>query len=230
MNDLLQAPERAAIEAFLEKLETTDGQAPSYERLLGFLSGVAITPGPFMPHQWIQPLLDKIDIVFQDAADANLFMGVLMPLYNRINDLKSLDKSLFPFEPFNETNLESLHQPATDWATGLHDALTLHADIWAPSSAHDVAHIPAKLLEEMQGAIPFLWALADPEAIPKFMPDPVPFQKNFLSKAPGWQSFMMRTAWDEGLIELFGLFCVRQLETVMDSLQRYAKAFDIEKL
>ena len=230
MNDLLQAPERVAIEDFLDKLDTSDGQPPSYERLLGFLSGVAITPGPFLPHQWIQPLLDKIDIVFQDAADANLFMDALMPLYNRINELKLLDKNLCPFELLNETNMESMHQLAADWATGLHDALTLQADIWAPPSAQEVAHVPAKLLEEMGGAIPFLWALADPEAVPQFMPDPVPFQKNFLSKAPGWQSFMMRTAWDEELIEMFGLFCVRQLETVMDTLQRYAKAYDIEKL
>jgi yecA family protein len=229
MNDLLQAPERAAIEAFLDKLETLDGQAPSYERLLGFLSGVVITPGPFMPSQWIQPLLDKIDIVFQDAADANLFMGVLMPLHNRINELRLLGENLYPFGLLDETNLESMHRPATDWATGLHDALTLQADIWAPSSAQEVAHVPAKLLEEMGGAIPFLWALADPKAIPEIMPDPVPFQKNFLSRAPGWQSFMMRTAWDEELIEMFGLFCISQLETVMDTLQRYAKSYDMEK-
>jgi hypothetical protein len=80
INNLLNAPERDAIEAFLAKLDRAEGEPPSYERLLGFLSGIVITPGLFMPSQWMQPLLDRNGIVFDTIDAANGFIGALMPL------------------------------------------------------------------------------------------------------------------------------------------------------
>jgi len=223
-NDLLQAPERATIESFFLKLDTAEGEAPSYERLLGFLSGVVITPGLIMPSQWLQPLLDSHGIVFQKIADASAFTGALLELYNRINDLRLQDVNLCPYKFSSAEKLQEMEVSATEWGIGLHDALTHQADIWAPSK-RAARHIPKELLEEMEGAIPFLWALADPEAIPEIMPDPLPFQKNFLSKVPGWQDDMLAETWDEELMEMAALFCLGQLHSIMDTLQRYAKAY-----
>jgi len=78
--NLLQAPERGAIETFLKRIDAEDDQKPTYERLLGFLSGVVIMPRRFMSFDWLQPLLDLNGIVFDDIDDANRFMGALMPL------------------------------------------------------------------------------------------------------------------------------------------------------
>jgi len=222
-SNLLQAAERNEIEAMLGKLDTEDGPAPSYQRLLGFLSGVVITPGFLVPSQWIQPLLDKNGIVFQDIGDANRFMGALMPLYNRINDLRLQGENLCPFE-LSGADLETMQRPATDWGKGLHDALTLRAEIWVPEK-HEVRHVPRKLLDELESAMPFLWALAEPESIPEIVPDPVPFQRMFLDGESGWREEMLRETWDEELIELFGVFCLGRLKVNMDVLQRYAKAY-----
>jgi uncharacterized protein len=223
-NDLLQAPERATIEAFIQKLDTAEGEAPTYERLLGFLSGVVITPGLIMPSQWLQPLLDRHNIIFQDMADASGFTGALLELYNRINDLRLQGANLCPFKFDSPEKLQENEEPATEWGIGLHDALTHQADIWAPSK-RAARHIPKELLEEMEGAIPFLWALAEPEAIPEIMPDPLPFQKNFLGKVPGWQDDMLTETWDEELLEMVALFCLGQLHSITDTLQRYSEAY-----
>jgi uncharacterized protein len=224
-NDLLQAPERATIEAFIAKLDTTESAPPTYERLLGFLTGVVITPGLIMPSQWLQPLLDRHDIVFQDMADASAFTGALLELYNRINDLRLQGANLCPFKFDSPEKLQENEEPATEWGIGLHDALTHQADIWAPPSRRSTRHIPKELLEEMEGVISFLWALADPDAIPEIMPDPVPFQKNYLGKVPGWQEDMLVETWDEELQEMFALFCLGQLHAITDTLQRYAEAY-----
>jgi uncharacterized protein len=224
-NDLLHAPERATIEAFILKLDTAESEAPSYERLLGFLSGVVITPGLIMPSQWLQPLLDRHGIIFQNMADAGGFTGALLELYNRINDLRLQEVNLCPFKFNSSEELEANEASATGWGTGLHDALTHQAGVWAPPGKKAVRHIPKELLGEMEGAIPFLWALAEPEAIEEIMPDPVPFQKNFLGKVPGWQEDMLVETWDEELKEMFVLFCLGQLHAITDTLQRYSKAY-----
>ena len=223
--NLLHAPERGEIEAFLRQPYSGDDMRQSYERLLGFLSGVVITPGRFMLSEWLQPLLDLNGIAFDDIDDANRFMGTLMPLYNRVNAARLRDENLCPFDLSEAPDLEEAQRLATDWAIGLHGALVLHADIWVPEEG-ETRHIAEELQEEVQVVIPFLWALAEPDLIPEIVPDPVPFQRNLLSQGPGWQEDMLREEWDEELIELFELFCLGRLTATTDALQRYAKAYD----
>nr|HOP40143.1 UPF0149 family protein [Geobacteraceae bacterium] len=118
--NLLQAPERDAIEAFLRQSDSGNGERPSYERLLGFLSGVVITPGHFMPSEWLQPLLDFNGIVFDNIDDANRFMGALMPLYNRVNAARLRNENLCPFNLSEAPDLDVAQRLATEWGIGLH--------------------------------------------------------------------------------------------------------------
>ncbi len=226
MFDLLNAPERGAIETFLLRRKPEDGPAPSFEHVVGFLSGVVITPGGLMPSDWLQPLLDLTGIVFVDTDDATRFMDQLMPLYNRVNETRLRGKNLCPFDWREMSDPDQAHRQASDWGVGLHDALRLRPDIWAPEK-HEARHVPVKLLDEMQHTMAFIWAIADPDSVPHIMPDPVPFQRNFLSHAPGWQEEMLRHAWDERLVEMFRLMCLSRLAQTVETLQRYAKAYDV---
>jgi yecA family protein len=226
MSNLLNAPERGAIEIFLLRQKPADGQAPTFERLLGFLSGVVITPGGITPSDWMQPLLEFNAIVFNDTDDATQFMDQLMPLYNRLNDMRLRNENLCPFDWREMTDLDKAHQQASDWGIGLHDALRLRPGIWAPEK-HEARHVPAKLLEEMQHTMAFIWAIADPGSVPHIVPDPVPFQRNFLSRAPGWKEEMIRHSWDDELVEMFRLLCLSRLSSSTEVLQRYAKAYDV---
>jgi yecA family protein len=223
-DDLLKAPERRAIEALLAKLDATEGEPPSYVRLLGFLAGVVLTPGLFMPSQWLQPLLDANGIIFEDFADANGFMSALMPLYNRVNDLRLRDRNLCPYLLDDPEALVAQQSEAADWVRGLHAALALNPEIWAPSPK-GARQVPPELQREMGSTIPFLWAVAEPRLIPKIIPDPVPFQKSFLSTVPDWKDDMFSETWTEELMDVFELSCLGRLNVFMDVLQRYAKAY-----
>jgi len=225
MSNLLNVPERAAIDVFLLSQKRTNDQVPTFERLLGFLSGVVITPGGLMPSDWVQPLLDFNGIIFQTAEDAKQFMDLMMPLYNRLNDARLRGENLCPFDWSNTSDLDKAQQQAAEWGTGLHDALKLRPQLWVPEK-REARHIPAKLVEEMRSALPFVWAIAEPGSVPDIMPDPVPFQRNFLSHTPGWRDDMLSETWDDELVEMFRILCLSRLKSTTEILQRYAKAYD----
>jgi len=224
-NSLLSAPERGAIEVFLHQQQASNAGHPNYARLLGFLSGVAITPGGLMPSEWMQPLIDFNGIVFKSDDDARQFMELLMPLYNRVNDVRLANENLCPFDWSNLSDLEAMQRQAAEWGTGLHDALKLRPDIWVPEK-QDVRHVPSGLAEGARHAVVFLWAIADPAAIPDIVPDPLPFQRNFLSRFPGWKDEMLSEAWDAKLVEMYRVMCVSRLAFTTDALQSYARAYD----
>lgn len=151
-------------------------------------------------------------------------MGALMPLYNRINLVRVNGENLCPFDLGKTAEAFDAREKIVEWAIGFHGALTLRPEIWS-AEKHETRHVPAKLLEEAQAAIPFLWALAEPHAIPEIVPDPVPFQRSLLKRVPGWTEEMQRETWDDELIDLFILFCVGRLKETTEALQRYAKAY-----
>src|SRR5690349_15550507 len=129
--NLLEAPERDAIEALLLKVNAGIGKAPTFERLLGFISGAALTPGGFDASDWMQPLFDVNEVVFTDLEDIEQFMASLTSLYDRVDALRQRKEDLFPFDLMD---IEVLQEPLPimDWATGLHKAVTFQEDIWYP--------------------------------------------------------------------------------------------------
>lgn len=225
MSSLLNAPERGAIEVFLHSQERRSTQSTTYERLLGFLSGVVITPGGLVPSDWVQPLLDFNGIVFAKVDDAKSFMDLLMQLYNRVNEKRLGGENLCPFDWSNVSDPEDAQRQGTQWGIGLHDALKLRSKIWAPEK-HDVRHVPAKLVDELEHTLAFLWAIAEPQSVPDILPDPLPFQRNFLSHTPGWRDEMLSETWNKELLEMFSFFCLSRLKATTDTFQRYARAYD----
>lgn len=225
MSSLLDAPERGAIELMLLQQKSSPDQTCAFERILGFLSGVAITPGGLMPSQWLQPLLDFNGIVFRDTDGARRFMDQLMPLFNRVNDVRLSKQNLCPFDLSEVSDLDRVQLQAMAWGTGLHDALKLRPDIWVPEK-HEVRHVPPQMVAEAEHALVFMWALAEPRSIPDIIPDPLPFQRNYLSRMPGWNDEMLKEEWDEELMEMFQLMCLGRLAATTETLQRYARAYD----
>lgn len=222
--NLLEAPERGAIEALLKKCSAGFGQAPTFERLLGFVSGAMITPGGFDAADWLQPLFDLNGIVFTDIADIELFMAALTPLYDRVEAVRLSGENVCPFDLRTP---EVLNQSVAviDWATGLHCAVQSQEDIWIPYE-DEVDFVDDKLKDEVNLNIQSLTTLVEPSSIPDIIKDPVPFQRNVLSHCPGWSEESLRETWDDELVEMVKLYCIGRLDRITASLQRYAKAYD----
>jgi uncharacterized protein len=225
IENLLDAEERPIIQAFLKRMDPTGEEISSYEKVLGYLSGIVISPGPIMPSEWLKPLFHLNDIVFEDLEEANSLVSAVMALYNRVNLVRMNDENLCPFDPPDAVKSEFKRKQMIDWAVGLHKALTLRPNIWGADD-DDSSHVPENLRKEMQFSIPLLWGLADPKVIPEIMPDPVNFQRNLLSKTSGWTEEMLSETWDDELIEMAQFVCLGQLRSITRNLQDYSKAYD----
>ncbi|MCM0084431.1 YecA family protein [Geomonas sp. Red32] len=221
--NLLEAPERDAIEAHLKKCQENFGRETSFEQLLGFVTGAVITPGGFEPSDWLQQLFDLNGIALGAVEEIEVFMESLLSLYERVEAVKLQGGKLFPFDLL-KVNLVSDAQPVIDWATGLHHAISSQEDIWIPYE-DEVDDIDEKLKEEVNLNIQSLGTVVDPSTIPEIVKDPIPFQRNVLAGSPDWHH-ALRESWDEELIMLFRIFGIARLHHIVDSLQRYAAAYD----
>ena len=222
--NLLEAPERDTIEALLTKSNAGLGQAPTFDRLLGFISGAVITPDFFEASDWLQPLFDLNGIVFVDVEDIELFTDSVISLYNRADALRLRGERLCPFDLPVEIDFTTERQPVFEWAKGLHLAVSWQEDIWIPYEG-DADYIDESLRNEVNLNIQVLAVLADPSQIPEIVKDPVPFQRNILSECPFWNK-EVRDTWDEELMVIFKYFSLGRLHWIMDSLQRYATVYD----
>lgn len=221
--NLLQAPERGAIEAILRKDEAALSPVPSYERVLGFLTGAVVTPDEFMHSDWLQPLFDLNGIVVKDVEDIELLTASLISLFNRLDEMRLGKEMLCPFDLATPEILNE-QVAVVEWATGLHGAVTLQEDLWIPYE-DEVDWVDEKLKDEVNRNIQSLTTLIDPAKIPEMIKDPIPFQRNFLRHLPDWREDMLRETWDEELVTLFKLFCLGRVDAIMESLQRYSTAY-----
>ena len=150
-----------------------------------------------------------------------------MSLYDRLERLWLGKEGLFPFR-MDSIEVANDQQPLLDWAIGLHRAVSLQEDLWIPYEG-EVDQVDDTLKREVNLNIQSLTTVADPSTIPEIVKDPIPFQRNFVSQFPGWQEDMLSETWDDQLIELFRLFGLGRLDRIMDSLQRYSRAYEEEE-
>ena len=114
-----------ALDAFLMSDTAPDG-AMGISDLDGFLTGLAIGPELILPSEWLARIWGADDEpVFDDAAEAELMIGVIMRRYNDILGEIALG-SVSPI--FMETTAGEVI--AADWAEGFMDAVALRPSAW----------------------------------------------------------------------------------------------------
>jgi hypothetical protein len=223
-DNLLEAPERGAIEAVLLKGSDGFSQAPTFERLLGFLSGAVLTPGGLSELEWLQPVFDLNGVALKNLEDIEVLTASLVSLYDRVDVMMQRKERLCPFD-LNNPEILTDQRPVMDWATGLHHAVTWQEDLWIAGEDED-DFIDEMLKNEVNLNIQCLTTLVDPASVPQIVKDPIPFQRNVVAHFPDWREDMLRETWDDELLQLFHLFCFGRLDAIMDSLQRYSIAYD----
>jgi uncharacterized protein len=97
------------------------------EELHGLLFGLAITPEPIMPSEWLPAIFDD-EPQFDDDKDAQICIGYLMAAYNRIIHDSNSGKLTFPFNMNKLSDFE--YSLIEGWTYGLFLALSLRPHIW----------------------------------------------------------------------------------------------------
>jgi uncharacterized protein len=132
------------------------------EELHGLLFGLALTPEPVMPSEWL-PTVFPEEPQFDDLDDANTCMGHLFTTYNRLVGDYNKDKLVFPF------NMKEITAPEycliEGWVYGFFLALQLRPDLWRLSDEYmdaDPNDLP-KEYRDLVAALSVIMSIALPE-------------------------------------------------------------------
>jgi len=130
---LFKAKEEKNLKNVLSKI--TDSEAAlCLEELHGLLFGIAITPEPITPGEWLSAVFGE-KLHFDDDEDAETCTGYLLDVCNRMINDSNKGKLVFPFDydKLKKTELSQIES----WTCGLFLGLSLRPHIWRISKEHE---------------------------------------------------------------------------------------------
>jgi len=132
MNESLSQTDIADLTRFLDDPLRPEGML-RFQEVQGFLFAVACSPELVPPSAWLPAISDEEDIGFKDEAEAQRIMGLIIALYNGINDSVFVRSDSLPpgceFRANIEENFDEEFAIAL-WSRGFmmgHDWLT---EVW----------------------------------------------------------------------------------------------------
>ncbi len=111
----------------------TEVMLPS--QLDGYLTGVAISPDPIPPSEWLPQVWTSGDpeadaAIFEDAREAQWYEALVIEHHDAIK--RALDKGRGRYQPFLEEDVRSHEIMWEVWIEGLQKGLALRAEVWPP--------------------------------------------------------------------------------------------------
>lgn len=123
---MFTAKEIKNIEHVLSKV-TDQKNELTIEEFHGLLFGIAISPEPILPGEWLPAVFDD-NLHFENDLDAETCTGYLIEAYNRMVDAGNKGKLVYPFD---FTRLVKADYPLIEsWTHGLFIGLSLRPHIW----------------------------------------------------------------------------------------------------
>lgn len=143
----------------------------SYEELQGYLFGLAMTPEPLMPGEWMPLIFGGELPEFPSIELAQKMTSHLMEAYNTSIDDFHRNKLIFPFtiDKLQDDQFAALYE----WVSGFEEAIALREELWDPEEYPEIGEAKK---EELYHSMMTIQGLVDPmEAMDYFedMPEEV---------------------------------------------------------
>ncbi len=172
---MLTATDKKNLQNLLAKAEDPDTTF-SFDELLGYLFGLAITPELIMPGEWMPIIFGGDMPEFDSMEQGQKMTGSLIAAYNKGIDDFEKNRLTFPF------NIETLHEdqfaPLYEWISGFEEAIALREELWDPEEYPELSD---QKKEELYHSMMTIQGLVDPMEVMEYfddMPDEV-FQEAF---------------------------------------------------
>jgi len=148
----------------------------SYDELLGYMFGLAMTPAMLHPSEWIPVIFGGDMPEFDSVAQMQTMTDNLFQVYNSFVDAFHNNTLNLPFmiENLQENQMESLYE----WVSGFEEAIALREDLWDPEEFPELSD---QKKEELYHSMMTIQGLVDPVEIMDYfeeMPDEI-FQEAF---------------------------------------------------
>jgi len=132
MHESLSQTDIADLTRFLADSTRPEGTL-RFQEVQGFLFAVACSPELVPPSAWLPAISDEEDIGFEDEAEAQRIMGLIIGLYNGINDSVFVRSDSLPpgceFHANIEDNFDE-ELPISLWSRGFMMGHDWIAEVW----------------------------------------------------------------------------------------------------
>jgi len=167
---MLSPTEKTLLQELLARAPIPE-QTMSYNELMGFMFGLAITPVTIPPDEWMVAIFGEDDSEITAMDQARSMSIVLSQVFATFIAKKERNDLHFPYE------LETLEhcdlEEVLEWVSGFEEALALRPEIWEPGND---SSLPPQMIEELYFSLMVVQGLVDPEEIMPFfeqLPDEV---------------------------------------------------------
>jgi yecA family protein len=188
-------------------------QTFTYDELLGFLFGLAMTPDIVLPSEWMPIIFAGDSPNYNSREQAQTMTNCLLQVYNRfIADFHD-QKLNFPYdiENLEEQQLDTLY----DWVSGFEEAIILREELWDPE---EYPELPDRKKEELYHSMMTIQGLVDPMEVMDFfdsLPDKL-FQDTFAD---------MDNVSEDREVQI-QVFLMASLPMAVDTFQEHARTLE----
>lgn len=188
----------------------------SYDELLGFLFGLAMTPEPLPHEEWIPCIFGGEDPAYPSAEEKAETIDCLLGIRQQYADAFAADRLDFPIDigSLGENRLVTVYE----WVSGFDEALTLREHLWDPEF---FPRQPKAKKEELYFSQMIIQGLVDPEEVGDFFDNlPDEFIRESL---PGLEGENMDRDMQTQI------FLLAFLPLAIQTLQQHARAIETKK-
>ncbi len=210
---MVSAKQKKTLKKFLS-LATNPEEVFTYDELMGYLFGIAMTPDILLPSEWLPAIFGNEEPQYSSPEQAQEMIDCLMQVYNScISAFQAGSLEL----PFDVSRLKAKdYESISDWLYGFEAALALRPEIWEPE---EQPHLSAELINELYSSLMIVQGLTDPEtadSIIENMPEEI-----------ARETFPPGDAREEPAktLQLYAIL-LASLPKAVNSLQRYARIIE----
>ena len=143
----------------------------TYDELLGFLYGLAITPDIIMPSEWFPIIFGDEMPVYESVQQVEEMTTCLTQLYNRMVAAFHDNVLVFPFDinALQDKDLSILYE----WISGFEEALAMRDELWDPE---EFPELTGRNKEEIYYSLMVVQGMVEPDSVAEFfetLPDDV---------------------------------------------------------
>ncbi len=157
---MISSKEKKQLQKILAKAVDQD-EVFTFEELLGFLYGLAVTPDMILPSEWLPVVFGEGMIEVDTEKEGQALLSALLGKVNELTGRFQNGMLRFPFD------LEYLENPdelltIQDWTFGFHEALLLRPEIWFTDSDPDSL---SEEQEDLEASLAVILGIVEPDEI-----------------------------------------------------------------
>ena len=159
---MLPPDEKKILKKFLALAPQPD-ETLSYDELLGYLFGLAMTPDIVLPSEWIPIIFGGEGPTYKSMKQMQDMTGCLTQIYNRFVHSFQENTLEFPFDiaTLNDQQIVTIYE----WVSGLEEALALRDELWDPEEFPKLAK---QKKEELYYSQMIIQGLVEPDQVHDF--------------------------------------------------------------